>query len=966
MTTPPPNPTPNPNPESIAGGNLLGTNAFQHGVDEFRTVVTTLEQTLQRMASSVNSSRSAGMPTVGSGGAGMGSGGSGLGAAPFGANPGVASQLTAWQRLQAQVAQTANLQQRAPNYAQQFGSGLSSTLFGRAAQNTTMGGRAANIGGQLLRAGIGAAGSALGTAFNNMSSYAGALDSYSRQMMLGNATNGRSGGALAQMYGQQLQRYGGQYWSNSPGDMFSAGITMNQQAYQQNQGRLLTASSATAMLNPGMGTAAAVTMEGKFQTMGAYYNAQMMGLSLPRSAGGGQNPGIETIKSIANRVNANIGGFQNLGQRGFQAEIAQGGTLSTSISAFGNAIGLSPTEQNAYINQLKALNQLQSHGMSAAKAQSMLNNLAAHPSQAAFASAQKAGLDIGSTLSATQNLMQGKQANGNLMASADYLDAARATAQTLTDIYGFMQKIWGPASGMMGAYDQGGIVGVGDYMFDPTTGIKASQAGQPIAPAGSLRAKQQNTLQHNQNTYAAQQKALSDSYKQRAKQVQSRVSGIGRGGQSSNTAGGGQGSGSSGAGGGSSASGNWGAALAFAKSKIGDPYVYGADGPNAWDCSSFVQAAWKAGGVSLPRTSQAQSGSGTPGVVLPLEAAAPGDLIFYGSPGNASHVGLVTGPDTVLEAPHTGDHVKYEKISQDPGWKFAKRVAGGAGAVSATLGGGTPGAASSTQAGIGSSGSGAAGSGFGVVLGGSEISALAAVLTGAVGGSAGGNWGSSGADTGPSQTSGAGNAATSSGAGGTLPSNVNTSGYTAAEKSAVKLGQQMAAAMGWTGGQFTDLFRLWNQESSWNANAVNSASGAYGIPQALGHGHPFNLGDTKAQISWGLKYIKGRYGNPSSAWAHEEAKNWYSGGISEVVGDQMAKLHDGEMVLTANQAAAARRSAVAGINTGNSGSATINFQPGAITIQMASATSSGAQGAAKSFVDFVAADPRIKSLMGGY
>ena len=80
----------------------------------------------------------------------------------------------------------------------------------------------------------------------------------------------------------------------------------------------------------------------------------------------------------------------------------------------------------------------------------------------------------------------------------------------------------------------------------------------------------------------------------------------------------------------------------------------------------------------------------------------------------------------------------------------------------------------------------------------------------------------------------------------------------------------------------------------------------------------------------------------------------------------MAKLHDGEMVLTANQAAAARRSAVAGINSGKSGGATINFQPGSITIQMASTTSTGAQTAAKSFVDFVAADPRIISLMGGY
>lgn len=80
---------------------------------------------------------------------------------------------------------------------------------------------------------------------------------------------------------------------------------------------------------------------------------------------------------------------------------------------------------------------------------------------------------------------------------------------------------------------------------------------------------------------------------------------------------------------------------------------------------------------------------------------------------------------------------------------------------------------------------------------------------------------------------------------------------------------------GWGADQQQPLVSLWNQESGWNANAVNPSSGAYGIPQALGHGHPYNLGDYKAQIRWGLSYIAGRYGNPAGAWAHERANNWY-------------------------------------------------------------------------------------------
>jgi hypothetical protein len=79
------------------------------------------------------------------------------------------------------------------------------------------------------------------------------------------------------------------------------------------------------------------------------------------------------------------------------------------------------------------------------------------------------------------------------------------------------------------------------------------------------------------------------------------------------------------------------------------------------------------------------------------------------------------------------------------------------------------------------------------------------------------------------------------------------------------------------------LVPLWNQESGWNQFAEN-ASGAYGIPQAL----PFNKmpqaawpasaggsSDPSAQISWGLSYIKGTYGTPCNAWAHEQSFGWY-------------------------------------------------------------------------------------------
>ena len=85
---------------------------------------------------------------------------------------------------------------------------------------------------------------------------------------------------------------------------------------------------------------------------------------------------------------------------------------------------------------------------------------------------------------------------------------------------------------------------------------------------------------------------------------------------------------------------------------------------------------------------------------------------------------------------------------------------------------------------------------------------------------------------------------------------------------------------GWSQSQFPALQALWNQESGWNAYALNASSGAYGIPQSLGHGHPYNMGDYVSQILWGLSYIRQRYGSPSAAEGHEMAYHWYDkGGI---------------------------------------------------------------------------------------
>lgn len=101
--------------------------------------------------------------------------------------------------------------------------------------------------------------------------------------------------------------------------------------------------------------------------------------------------------------------------------------------------------------------------------------------------------------------------------------------------------------------------------------------------------------------------------------------------------------------------------------------------------------------------------------------------------------------------------------------------------------------------------------------------------------------------------------------------------------SPLAIGQRMAAAVGWKGGQWTALRELWQRESGWNPKARNPSSGAYGIPQSLPANKMASAGsdwltNPATQIEWGLGYIKDRYGSPSSALDFHDSHNWYAKG----------------------------------------------------------------------------------------
>ncbi|WP_443160387.1 NlpC/P60 family protein [Nonomuraea sp. 10N515B] len=108
-----------------------------------------------------------------------------------------------------------------------------------------------------------------------------------------------------------------------------------------------------------------------------------------------------------------------------------------------------------------------------------------------------------------------------------------------------------------------------------------------------------------------------------------------------------------------SASGNAAAVLRFAYAQVGKPYVYGGTGPGGFDCSGLTQAAWQAGGVSLPRTTWQQWAWGADRKVS-LDDLQPGDLIFSEGLG---HVSIYAGNGEIVHAPQTGDVIKVVQLS---------------------------------------------------------------------------------------------------------------------------------------------------------------------------------------------------------------------------------------------------------------------------------------------------------------
>ncbi len=98
--------------------------------------------------------------------------------------------------------------------------------------------------------------------------------------------------------------------------------------------------------------------------------------------------------------------------------------------------------------------------------------------------------------------------------------------------------------------------------------------------------------------------------------------------------------------------------MAYARQQIGEPYVWGATGPDSWDAPGLTQGAWREAGTEIPRTSYEQA-------ALPHKVQRddlrPGDiLVFY----NGGHVSLYTGEGRMVHAYRTGWPVEEMQLNE--------------------------------------------------------------------------------------------------------------------------------------------------------------------------------------------------------------------------------------------------------------------------------------------------------------
>jgi len=110
--------------------------------------------------------------------------------------------------------------------------------------------------------------------------------------------------------------------------------------------------------------------------------------------------------------------------------------------------------------------------------------------------------------------------------------------------------------------------------------------------------------------------------------------------------------------------------VAYASNFLGTPYVWGAAGPQYFDCSGFMQYVYRHFGVSLSRTTYTQINEGS---YVPRGSLQAGDLVFFGTGSDPHHVGMYVGNNSYIHAPRTGDVIKISALTRSD-YLTARRI----------------------------------------------------------------------------------------------------------------------------------------------------------------------------------------------------------------------------------------------------------------------------------------------------
>lgn len=119
--------------------------------------------------------------------------------------------------------------------------------------------------------------------------------------------------------------------------------------------------------------------------------------------------------------------------------------------------------------------------------------------------------------------------------------------------------------------------------------------------------------------------------------------------------------------------------LQFTRAQLGKPYVWGATGPNSYDCSGLVYAAYKAAGLPVQRVTA--SAFGRQGNAVDLAHAQPGDVVYFDEPGATDHVGILIDTANgghMIDAPTEGKPVEVDSIKGFTSIRSFPGVTGGA------------------------------------------------------------------------------------------------------------------------------------------------------------------------------------------------------------------------------------------------------------------------------------------------